>query len=345
MKERVRWIDILRAMAMFAVVLGHTVRGGEVQCYLYSFHIALFMLISGMLASRREESFGSFLVRQFKRLLIPYLFFGFISVIIYQLLGTVAAKALGEEFNGNLLANLGYLLYGSSKNGQMEYNHPLWSLTCLFVCDVLWYLIRLIKRKLKDADWFLPFCIIIFALLGYLNSTCWQLKLPFQAETALVMMVFYISGHLLKGPVSKLSFSRPVRLALAAVLIIAGGALGLYNGRVRYSGDVYNNYLFFFISAFSSCLGYLLLAQALEKNRAMEYVGASTLAILVMHKFPILFFQTILPFTRNRLANNDLFTALAVAVISIIMCLVAEKIIMLICPVVLGKNRKANGNK
>ncbi len=337
MKERVRWIDILRALAMFAVVLGHTVRGGEVQCYLYSFHIALFMLISGMLASERRESFGTFLGREFKRLLVPYFFFGLVSVIIYQVLGAVAARALGEEFNGNLLANLGYLLYGSSKDGQMEYNHPLWSLTCLFVCDLLWYLISQLKSRLKKDGWLLPAGIAIFALLGYLNSTSWQLKLPFQAETALVMMVFYLSGKLLKKPVSQLKISRPVKLLAAALLIVAGGALGLYNGRVRYSADIYNNYLLFLLSAFTSITGYLLLAQALERNRALEYVGASTMAILVMHKFPILFFQTILPFTRNRLADNDLITAIAVAILSIIMCLIADKVITMIWPPLLGK--------
>ncbi|MCR5068145.1 MAG: acyltransferase [Erysipelotrichaceae bacterium] len=341
MKERVRWIDILRAMAMLAVVLGHTVRGGDVQCYLYSFHIGLFMFISGLLASEKQESFGRFLWKDVKRLLVPYFVFGIISVVIYQLLGAVAARALGEPFEGNLIQNFLYLLYGSSKDGQMEYNHPLWSLTCLFVCDIIWYLIKTVKDKWVRGKWFIPACVAVFALLGYLNSTFWQLKLPFQVETALVMMVFYLAGKLLKKPLAEIRISRPVRLIIALALIVSAGALGLYNGRVRYSADVYNNYLLFLISAFGSIIGYLLLAQTIEKNRVLEYVGASTMAILVMHKFPILFFQTILPLTKKRLADNDLLTALAVAAVAVVMCLIADKIITMICPPLLGKRKKA----
>ena len=295
-----------------------------------------------MLASERRESYGKFLWKDFKRLLVPYFVFGVISVIIYQIFGAIAAKALNEEFHGSILTNLGYLLYGSSKNAQMEYNHPLWSLTCLFVCDNIFYFIRTLENRGLSGRWLKPLMIAVFLLLGYLNSFYWQLKLPFQAETAWVMMVFYLTGNLLKQPLAELKLNRWLKLAIGLALIVISGALGLYNGRVRYSADVYNNYLLFYLSAFGSVLGYLLVSQWIGKNRVLEYVGVSTMAILVMHKFPILFFQTIVPFTRSRLADNDLISALAVAVISIAMCLAADRIITLICPALLGKRKKTS---
>ena len=340
MKERIKWIDILRALAMFAVVLGHVVRGGEVQTYLYSFHFGLFMFISGLVTSDRQESFGHFLRREFRRLLIPYLFFGVISVVIYQVLGRYAAGALGEEFNGSLLTNLGYLLYGSSKNGQMEYNHPLWSLTCLFVCDVIYYLLRTFRPKPLKKELWLTGWIPVFALLGWLNSTRWQLVLPFQAETALIMMVFYLAGRLLREPLGSLKMKKPAMLAVGLLLIVIAGFIGMKNGRVRYSGDVYNSYPLFWLSAFGSIIGYLLMARVIDRNRVLEYVGASTMAILVMHKFPVLFFQTIVPQTRKLLADNNLPVALIVAVIAIAMCLIAERIILLICPALVGKKKE-----
>ena len=42
MKERIKWIDILRAIAIIFVVIGHTLTEGEVQTYFYSFHIHSF---------------------------------------------------------------------------------------------------------------------------------------------------------------------------------------------------------------------------------------------------------------------------------------------------------------
>ena len=123
-------------------------------------------------------------------------------------------------------------------------------------------------------------------------------------------------------------------------LIVIAGFIGMKNGRVRYSGDVYNSYPLFWLSAFGSIIGYLLMARVIEKNRVLEYVGASTMAILVMHKFPVLFFQTIVPQTRKLLADNNLPVALIVAVIAIAMCLIAERIILLICPALVGKKKE-----
>lgn len=55
MIERIKWIDILRAIAIIFVVIGHTLTEGEVQTYFYSFHIPLFFFISGMLFKNKEE--------------------------------------------------------------------------------------------------------------------------------------------------------------------------------------------------------------------------------------------------------------------------------------------------
>ena len=35
-KDRVRWIDFIRGLAIIFVVFGHTLSGGPVQTYVYS---------------------------------------------------------------------------------------------------------------------------------------------------------------------------------------------------------------------------------------------------------------------------------------------------------------------
>lgn len=336
MKERIHWIDILRAIAMIAVVLGHTLRGGSVQTYLYSFHFALFMFISGLVASERKESYGQFLKHNLQRLVVPYLAFGLISIIIYQLLGKIAAGALGEQINGSFLENIGWLLYGSSRNGHMDYNHPLWALACLFVCNHFFYLLKLAGHHLKNDKAVRLTALVVFAILGYLNCQ-WDLVLPWHIETAFTMMVFYLSGSLLKGFLNNLDGKLAILLAGAIVLIIAGGTLGRLNGRIMYSGNVYNNLALFYGGAFASIFGYLLLAKAVNRQPQLEYVGRRTLSILVMHKFPILFFQTIVPFTRGPLKENNLPVAIAVTVISLVLCLAADWIILKVCPVIIGE--------
>lgn len=127
MIERIKWIDILRAIAIIFVVIGHTLTEGEVQTYFYSFHIPLFFFISGMLFKNKEEKFATFLIKKIKQLLVPYFCFGIVSILIYAILGKFAANSLGRgNIDGNILTNVIGLLYGSAKTGHLKYNLPLW---------------------------------------------------------------------------------------------------------------------------------------------------------------------------------------------------------------------------
>ena len=72
----------------------------------------------------------------------------------------------------------------------------------------------------------------------------------------------------------------------------------------------------------------------------MEFLGKRTLSILLMHKFPILVFQIMTPVISGWLKNPDSFqgilSALITAVLSIIMCCIADKVIHRIVPWMLG---------
>lgn len=59
MKERIKWIDGLKCFAITLVVIGHIIQyvtnptdfdSNILFRYIYSFHMALFMMVSGYLA-------------------------------------------------------------------------------------------------------------------------------------------------------------------------------------------------------------------------------------------------------------------------------------------------------
>ena len=63
--ERIGWIDTLRAFAVFAIVLGHTLRNATVVYpWLYSFHVPLCVLTSGIVFHVGQKKFGTFLKRK-----------------------------------------------------------------------------------------------------------------------------------------------------------------------------------------------------------------------------------------------------------------------------------------
>jgi fucose 4-O-acetylase-like acetyltransferase len=79
-RERELPVDIAKGIGIVLVVLGHTVAcwGGELEYlhrFIYSFHMPLFLGISGMHKSTRS-SLVSFTVSKLERFIIPFLFWG-----------------------------------------------------------------------------------------------------------------------------------------------------------------------------------------------------------------------------------------------------------------------------
>ena len=47
-KKRILWIDYAKAFAMFFVIFGHVNSGNYLTNWIYSFHMPLFFLLSGI---------------------------------------------------------------------------------------------------------------------------------------------------------------------------------------------------------------------------------------------------------------------------------------------------------
>ncbi len=97
--KRIVSIDIARAIGIVLVVIGHYMPEGApfwyegMRNWIYSFHMPLFMFLSGYVYSltARKETYLSFLSRKAARLLIPYLI---VSVVII-LIKLAGQKVLG----------------------------------------------------------------------------------------------------------------------------------------------------------------------------------------------------------------------------------------------------------
>ena len=93
--ERIGWIDMLRAFAVFAIVLEHTLRNATVVYpWLYSFHVPLCVLTSGIVFHTEQKNFATFLREKIRVLMIPYYCFAFVSIVIYAMLGSKMEKIL-----------------------------------------------------------------------------------------------------------------------------------------------------------------------------------------------------------------------------------------------------------
>lgn len=75
-KQRIKYLDIARGIAIILMIVGHVVSGKK-RNIIFSFHMPLFIIISGMFF-KTERTLKEEILNIIKKLIVPY----FITVII-----------------------------------------------------------------------------------------------------------------------------------------------------------------------------------------------------------------------------------------------------------------------
>ncbi len=159
-----RQFRILSAIAMILVVMGHVDEGmltiGGLFPY-YSFHIALFLFISGYFYHpREEEQIGAYLKRKARSLLLVY----FVWNLFYGILVLVLRRAgfyIGNEISLRTLFVEPFL-----SGHQFGYNAPAWFVPALFLTEAANVVIRKVLRIVHvKSDWVL---MGLYLCLGFL---------------------------------------------------------------------------------------------------------------------------------------------------------------------------------
>lgn len=172
---RNKYIDILKGIAITAVVLGHSIQYGSGGLYLaqrqffdnnlfkfiYSFHMPLFMLISGYLFyySTNAHSFFDNLKSRFSTLLLPIIMWSFLPIF----------------FNLITLQNLSFLAILKSVVSSVISN--LWFLWAIFFCSII---VIIVKKFLHDNCWiYLMGFFLTFFTLDIFGFALYKFMYPF----------------------------------------------------------------------------------------------------------------------------------------------------------------------
>lgn len=358
--NRVGWIDIAKCIGIIAIVVGHCSTGG-IYTVVYSFNSVIFFILSGMTFNRisrdtfddrfcfKDKSYKEFFISILKRIIIPYLFWGIISIIIYAIMGRRITNVLGlQESNFSVFKNLCGMLYANSKSSYFEWNRPLWFLPALVVVEVIWFLILKMLYRMRNAvsakivySLFMAFFgAWIMAKIGYR----YDMALPFELETALSMAFFFGLGILLRSVnfdkwKTKKICSKGVLIIFLILSFILTILLALYNGTTDTRTDSFGNPWIYTINAFLASLSIIIGSYLINRNKVMEYIGNRTLAILVMHKFPIMFFKMVIPGIGVMILDGNIFVSFGLTIITITLCMIAEWVIGKCVPWCLGGQR------
>lgn len=206
--NRVLWIDAARGLAIFLVILGHTVQFGSqgkfdffsnpLFIFIYSFHMPLFVFLSGFVSAHGIYASDQkhFLRRRFEQLMIP--------MINWSLVGGMATwlalALLSRSFD---FLRLLHIELGAFK----PYN-SLWFLWCIFFINVIVALVRrasiryrsLILILLVPIIWILPHSIGFqlqwlypFFVAGVLISRVKELSRRYETACVLLASAMFVA--------------------------------------------------------------------------------------------------------------------------------------------------------
>lgn len=263
---RLAWIDVLKGIGIILVVTGHVYSNQIIYRWIYSFHMPLFFLAAGW--TYREKSFLMDIKRRVQSIVIPYISFGLLILVYWQLI----ERNFRESTEMNFVSALRGLLSGEYR--YLDFNVHLWFLPCFFVTVVSFNIFVNIGVKL-GIDKILAYCFSIMACIVY---TFFSLPdLPWGFDKLFAYIGFYAVGCILHG----FKADAVLRKTPLILQIVFAGFLLAVNFGLSYAGLTTG--VMWFITAFIGITAVGTISIVINHSNILQYLGRISLVVLCVH--------------------------------------------------------------
>ena len=304
--KRLDYFDLAKGIGIFLVVLGHATFVNEhVITWVFSFHMPLFFMISGMLMAHKNEenlTMRELLHKKLKSILIPYLCFSiFYSVI--DIISVFLKQITLFDLKTNLVCT-----------GTFAGSGPLWFLTTLFLSEILF------SRLLNLLGDFKAVAVSVFlSIVGIITwhffepvfnasrndlSRFFLLSFPFELIRFVICMSFIAIPYILyRHFLKNITDKKAIPLFTGILLMISNIILSQFNSNIDIHNLDYGNVFLFIINAFSGSFGLILICRSLPASKIMKPVlfwGRNSLTIMATHlNFYILYLGGVVAYMIN----------------------------------------------
>ena len=137
--NREKWIDVARCLGIFGIYSVHMGESiGSAYIFFFKFIVPLFFFLAGCTETyQKDVSFFDYVRLKVKRILLPTFLF-VLFVMLVRLLQDVSVL-------GPIKTLLNAIIYGEQRN--LAYVGSLWFFTCLFVIQVFFRALCILKNK------------------------------------------------------------------------------------------------------------------------------------------------------------------------------------------------------
>lgn len=329
-KKREVYIDIARGIAIICMILGHSIQKGAVLDTIYSFHMPLFIIVSGMFF-KEDRSIIS-LKKWTKTLIYAYIFI-IITNYIYFIIHNISIVIATEEIIKKIMlsySTIGKLYFNAYSLGEF------WFIPLLFIVKVLF----IINRKITNNNSICLFLLIVLeTYIGYLLGVKGYF-LPFSLDVALFSMIFYYIGYILKN--SKI-IEQLLNKKKALIIIFIIWILGIKLNPIELFLRRYTYGLFCAITAISGTLIIFKLSRKIEEKNiistgVLSWYGRNSMYILASHYAERLFinYNSVINFSNKNLNGIIVF------IINVLIATISTYIFINIKEKLKNKNEELN---
>lgn len=311
MTTRIEWIDICKGLGIFLVAIGHTGIAKASQTtydWIYSFHMPFFYMISGFVYNETKyDTFGKYIKRRLKTLVIPFFFLNTILFGIAKVLNLDNIQPPVHELCTGVLA--------------------MYFLRVLFISEIYYFFIN---KFLKKYHLKLIAVVLLISLSSYINRNyntgyLWYFM-------AGIPLLYYSLGNILKNYIKMYAANIKMNNLIFLLILSLTFSLSIISANVYF---IFKD-IILAISGIITLLSIGLIMSKIPYNRikdSITYIGMNTLVIVAFHQIIYNGFTIITKRIELSIIMDSGIRMISVWVILVILCKLFNRFL----PIAVGK--------
>jgi peptidoglycan/LPS O-acetylase OafA/YrhL len=302
--QRINWLDLLKGIAILAIICYHTNTGDNLK-QISNIAISAFFFASGYLLWLSEKnSFKQLAKKRFFSIIIPYFVFGLFSIAITTI---IIKKNISVDYFFELLKAL---LYHGTMLKEF-YNGPLWFIGPLFFGQLIFFLITKTAKKNNT----IITGIIFFAILDFLKEIFFPtIELPWETNRLFEAVVLIGTGYLAHK--NKKSIKEQLKKSNWLAITITSATMTILGIAILESKMLPTTELFLinYFTRFLGVLFFVMLSIKIKRiglTKPIRYIGENSMVFFAGH-FPIMTASYGIKKYFFLLNNNTIFETLMV---------------------------------
>lgn len=263
LQQKINWVDNLKAIGILAVILGHI--ASPFGAFIFSWHMPLFFILAGFFI-RFELATKDFIIKDLKRLMIPYFIFAFVGLG----LETLKRIALHRENLDYIRELQGIFIWMDMPSLINTYGFVLWFLPTLFFGRMF---VFLINKQIKSIFSQSIITMFLFALSFLVNF-------PFAIDNALNAVLFIFIGSVF------FRFYQDNKKLYILPFVFVGLLLYFGTPSLDMANKNYENVIINILWAISIIFIFVAILKKIDfKSKLLTIWGSSTMLLFIIHPY------------------------------------------------------------